>query len=130
MNEKHLANNEAAAALSRETTRSGERYVSPAVDIYETEEGLTLVADVPGLSEQSLNISIDQGILTIEGAATAGMGDSLHREFAMTGYWRQFQLPETLDAEKARAEVKHGVLTLHLPKAEAAKPKRIAITVH
>ena len=130
MNEKQLVNNETSSALTREATRTGERYVSPAVDIFETEEGLTLVADVPGLSEKSLNISIDQGILTIEGDAVAGMGEFLGREFAMAGYWRQFQLPETIDAEKARAEVKHGVLTLHLPKAEAAKPKRIAITVH
>lgn len=130
MNEKQLVNNETSSAPAREATRTGERYVSPAVDIYETEEGLTLVADVPGLSEKSLNISIDQGILTIEGDAAAGMGAFLGREFAMAGYWRQFQLPETIDAEKARAEVKHGVLTLQLPKAEAAKPKRIAITVH
>jgi HSP20 family protein len=128
MNEKQLANTK--SDLSRESTRTGEKYISPAVDIYETEDGLTLVADVPGLSEKSLNISIDQGILTIEGEATAGMGEFQYREFAMSGYWRQFQLPETLDAEKAHAEVKHGVLTLHLPKAEAAKPKRISITVH
>jgi HSP20 family protein len=128
MSEKQLA--KTASDLSRETTRTGERFISPAVDIYETEDGLTLVADVPGLSEKSLSISIDQGILTIEGEAAAGIGDFQYREFAMSGYWRQFQLPETLDAEKARAEVKHGVLTLHLPKAEAAKPKRIAITVH
>jgi len=130
MSEKQLANTETASSPSRETTRAGERYISPAVDIYETEEGLTLVADVPGLSEKSLNISIDQGILTIEGDAAAGVGEYQYREFVMSGYWRQFQLPETLDAEKARAEVKHGVLTLHLPKAEAAKPKRISITVH
>jgi HSP20 family molecular chaperone IbpA len=130
MSDKQLANNQKASALSREATRTGERYISPAVDIFETEEGLTLVADVPGLSEKSLNISIEQGILTIEGEAAAGMGDFMYREFAMTGYWRQFQLPESLDAEKAKADVKHGVLTLHLPKAEAAKPKRIEITVH
>ena len=128
MSEKQLA--KTASDLSRETTRTGERFISPAVDIYETDDGLTLVADVPGLSEKSLNISIDQGILTIEGEAAAGIGDFQYREFVMSGYWRQFQLPETLDAEKARAEVRHGVLTLHLPKAEAAKPKRIAITVH
>ena len=130
MSGKNLASTETSSALSRETTRSGEHHISPSVDIYETEEGLTLIADVPGLNEKSLSISIDQGILTIEGDATAGIGDFQYREFAMTGYWRQFQLPETIDAEKARAKVKHGVLTLHLPKAEAAKPKRIAITVH
>jgi len=130
MTEKNLTNTETSSALSRETTRNRDSYISPVVDIYETDEGLTLVADVPGLNEKSLSISVDQGILTIQGDASAGMGPSLHREFAMAGYWRQFQLPETLDAERARADIKHGVLTLHLPKAEAAKPKRIAITVH
>jgi HSP20 family molecular chaperone IbpA len=45
----------------------------------------------------------------------------------MDGYWRQFQLPETFDASQARAEVRHGVLTLHIPKAEAARPRKIAI---
>lgn len=130
MNEKPLATTATSSSLSRERTRTDERYINPAVDIYETEEGLTLVADVPGLDDKSLNISIDQGVLTIEGDAPAGTGDLHYREFAMAGYWRQFQLPETLDAEKARAEVRHGVLTLHLPKAAAARPKRIEVTVH
>ena len=113
--------------VSRETTRSEARYVTPPVDIFETDEGLTVVADVPGLDEQSLEISVDQGILTIEGKAGFGSGELLWREYAMDGYWRQFQLPDTFDAGKAKAEVKHGVLTLHLPKAEAAKPRKIAI---
>ena len=113
--------------VSRETTRSEARYVTPPVDIFETDEGLTVVADVPGLDEQSLEISLDQGILTIEGKAGFGSGELLWREYAMDGYWRQFQLPDTFDAGKAKAEVKHGVLTLHLPKAEAAKPRKIAI---
>jgi HSP20 family molecular chaperone IbpA len=112
---------------TREATRSGSRYVAPPVDIAETDEGLTLTADVPGLDEQSLEISVDQGVLTIEGKAVFGTGDLLWREYAMDGYWRQFQLPDTFDASKAKAEIKNGVLTLHLPKAEAAKPRKIAI---
>jgi HSP20 family molecular chaperone IbpA len=112
---------------SREATRAQTRYVTPPVDIIETEEGLTLVADVPGLDEKSLEISVDQGVLTLEGKAQFGSGELLWKEYAMDGYWRQFQLPETFDASKAKAEVKHGVLTLHLPKAEAAKPRKIAI---
>ncbi len=115
---------------SRETTRSQARYVAPPVDIVETEEGLTLVADVPGLDEKSLEISVDQGVLTIEGKAVFGGSDLLWREYAMDGYWRQFQLPDTFDATKARAEVRHGVLTLQLPKAEAAKPRKIEISTH
>ena len=114
-------------AVSREATRSQARYVTPPVDIVESDDGLTLTADVPGLDEQSLEISVDQGVLTIEGKAVFGTGDLLWREYAMDGYWRQFQLPDTFDASKARADIRHGVLTLHLPKADAAKPRKIAI---
>ena len=129
MTEKNLTTKQ-DQAVSREATRSAARYMTPPVDIVETDEGLTLVADVPGLEEKSLEISVDQGVLTIEGKAVFGGGDLLWREYAMDGYWRQFQLPDTFDAGKARAEIRHGVLTLHLPKAEAAKPRRIAITTH
>ena len=130
MNEKSLANRETSSINAQEATRTGEHYVSPAVDIFETDDGLTLVADVPGLSDKTLDISIEQGLLTIQGDATAGSGEFKYREFAMSGYWRQFQLAETFDAAKAHADVRHGVLTLHLPKAEAAKPRRIKVTMH
>ena len=113
--------------VGREATRSQARYVTPPVDIVETEEGLTVVADVPGLDEKNLEISVDQGVLTLEGKAVFGSGELLWREYTMDGYWRQFQLPDSFDASKAKAEVRHGVLTLHLPKAEAAKPRKIAI---
>jgi HSP20 family molecular chaperone IbpA len=127
MTEKNMTISKEPAAISREATRSGHRYVAPPVDIVETDEGLILVADVPGLDEQHLEISVDQGVLTIEGQVSFGSGDLLWREYAMDGYWRQFQLPDSYDAAKAKAEVRYGVLTLHLPKAEAAKPRKIAI---
>ncbi|MDT8440240.1 MAG: Hsp20/alpha crystallin family protein [Desulfuromonadales bacterium] len=130
MTEKNLTTGSNQTASPMEATRSDRNYVRPAVDICETDQGLTLVADVPGLDEGSLEISVDQGILTIEGKAPAGSGEYLYREFNMAGYWRQFQLPDSLDAGKAKAEVRHGVLTLHLPKVEAAKPRRIEITAH
>lgn len=113
--------------VNREATRSGARYLAPPVDIFETEDGLTLVADVPGLDERSLEISVDQGVLTIEGKAPFGAGELLWREYTMDGYWRQFQLPDTFDVAKGKAEVRNGVMTLQLPKAEAAKPRKIAI---
>ena len=115
------------STVSREATRSGARYLAPPVDIFETEEGLTLVADVPGLDERSVEISVDQGVLTLEGKAPFGAGELLWREYTLDGYWRQFQLPDTFDVTKAKAEVRDGVLTLQLPKAEAAKPRKIAI---
>ena len=130
MTDNNLTTRNNQPASARETTRSDQQYIRPAVDIYETDQGLTLIADVPGLDESSLEISVDKGILTIEGKAPAGTGEYLYHEFNMAGYWRQFQIPDTLDTGKAKAEVKHGVLTLQLPKVEAAKPRRIEIRVH
>ena len=129
MTEKNLTNLE-SSPLSREATRNRDHYISPSVDIFETETGLTLIADMPGLDDKSLDISIDQGVLTIKGDAPAGVGDFHHREFAMAGYWRQFLLSDSFDAEQAEASIKRGVMTLKIPKAEAAKPKRIAVSVH
>jgi HSP20 family molecular chaperone IbpA len=128
MTEKHMTVNK-DHAVSREATRSGARHLAPPVDIFETEDGLTLVADVPGLDKQSMEINVDQGILTIAGKAPLGTGELLLREYAMDGYWRQFQLSDSFDVGKASAEVHNGVLTLHLPKSDAAKPRKIAIEV-
>ncbi len=130
MTEKNIANLEPASALSRETTRKNDQYISPSVDIFETDEGLTLVADMPGLDDDSLDVTIDQGVLTLQGNAPAGSGDYHTREFAMAGYWRQFLLSDIFDAEKAEATIRQGVMTLKIPKAEKAKPKRIEVSVH
>ncbi len=115
----------------REGTLSRENYVKPAVDIFETEEELVLTADIPGVSKEHLDIGIDKGILTLRGHAESSLkGDVIYRDFQLTNYYRQFELPDAIDAEKTRAEVKNGVLTLHLAKQEAAKPRRIEITSH
>lgn len=129
MTEKNLTNLESSSVVS-EATRKNDQYISPSVDIFETECGLTLVADMPGLDEKRLEVSIDQGVLTIKGDAPAGAGAFYHREFAMAGYWRQFVLSDSFAAEKAEASIRQGVMTLKIPKAEAAKPKRIAVSVH
>lgn len=129
MNEKNLSSVE-SQAMTRQAARRYDQYISPLVDIFETDEGLTLVADMPGLDDKSLDISIEQNVLTIKGDAPAGKGEGHLSEFAMAGYWRQFVLSDNFDAEKADAFIKHGVMTLKIPKAEAAKPKRIEVSVH
>jgi HSP20 family molecular chaperone IbpA len=96
-----------------------ENWLTPAVDIFENNDGLTLVADIPGVGRDQINLGVEQGVLTIE--ATTGGGH---------GYYRRFQLPEHLDVDHVQADLKHGVLTLRLPRAEAARPRRIAVTVH
>jgi HSP20 family protein len=116
---------------AREESRLREGYLKPAVDIFETEDGLTLVADLPGVSQDQLEVDIVQGVLTLRGKAEGGMGgDDLYREFSRAKYYRQFQIPNEIEIGRVAAELKDGVLTLQLPKAEAAKPRRIEITTH
>lgn len=113
---------------SREETRAGERYIRPAVDIIETEAGLTLLADIPGAVKEQLDVNVEKGVLTISAPAVRTMpGRSVLKEFETAPYYRQFSIPEVLDHEKAEADYTNGLLTLKIPKAEAAKPRRINI---
>lgn len=115
---------------TREETRSNEKYIRPAVNIIETEEGLVLTADIPGASKDALDVNVGKGILTISAPAQhTAPGTSAYREFELASYYRQFTIPESLDHEKAHADYANGILTLRIPKAEVAKPKRIAVQV-
>lgn len=115
---------------TREETRSSEKYIRPAVNIIETEEGLTLTADLPGAAKESLNVNVEKGILTISAPVSHTMpGTSAYREFELANYYRQFAIPESLDHEKAKADYSNGILTLRVPKAEMAKPRRIEVQV-
>ncbi len=118
---------------AEEKTREEERYVAPAVDIYETSEGLTVVADLPGVDARDLSVQVDNGVLTIQGKGSFAMNGQdasyIWREYRLRNFWRQFQLSDEVDQTKIKADLKNGVLTLFLPKAEAAKPKRIEVKV-
>ena len=115
---------------TREETRSNERYIRPAVNIIEDEEGLVLTADIPGASKESLDVNVEKGILTISAPAQHTVpGTSAYREFELANYYRQFSIPESLDHEKTHADYVNGILTLRIPKAEVAKPKRIAVRI-
>lgn len=115
---------------AREETRASERYIKPAVNIIETEEGLTLVADLPGAGKDGLDINVEKGILTISAPVSrTAPGRPVYREFELAPYYRQFSIPEVLDHEKASADFANGILTLKVPKAEAAKPRKIEIKV-
>ncbi len=117
-------------ARGQEGTRAQERYFAPPVDIYETPEGLTVVADVAGVSRENLKIVVMDDILTLQGRSQDYLpGAPVHREFQLVNFFRQFQLTDSVDSSKISAELRHGVLTLHLPKAEQSKPKRIEVKV-
>jgi HSP20 family protein len=116
---------------TREETRSQERYVTPPVDIYENGDGLVVKADLPGVAKEDLDVRVENGLLTIQtkpGQITSG-GAPIYREYELVTFFRQFELSDKVDQQKISADLKHGVLTLKLPRAEEAKPKRIDVKV-
>lgn len=120
----------AKVPASREETRSHGQYVTPPVDIFETAEGLVVKADLPGVAKDGLDVRVENNLLTIRGkAGHAAPGDPLYREYALLNFFRQFELNERVDQLKISADLKHGVLTLNLPKAEEAKPRKIEVKV-
>lgn len=127
--EDTLVTRQEKVPASREAMRAQHNYVRPAVDIFETEQNLILVADMPGVDKERLDINFERGVLTLKGEIDAtGRGEPLYREFSLgSSYYRQFELSDDFDTEKTSAEFKKGVLTLTLAKSEAAKPKRIEI---
>jgi HSP20 family protein len=129
MAEKTVAvNAQEKSSTSREETRSQERYVSPPVDIFETADGLVVKADLPGVAKEGLDVRVENNLLTIRGrAAHVAPGDPIYREYGLANFFRQFELNERVDQGKITAELKHGVLTLNLPKAEEAKPRSITV---
>lgn len=114
----------------REVTRSQERAVTPPVDIYETPDGLVVKADLPGVAKSGLDVRVENNLLTIRGESShAAPGDLVYREYELVNFFRQFELTEKVDQSKITAELKNGVLTLKLPKAEEAKPRKIDVHV-
>ena len=125
------AENETAVRTTGEktlATRDETRYMAPPVDIYETEDALTVVVDLPGVDKDEVDVRVEDGILTIKGKADYTPPANLLRgEFNLQGYYRQFQLSDEVDQNRISAESKNGVLTIHLPKAEKSKPKQIKV---
>jgi HSP20 family protein len=113
-----------------EATRPREHYIIPPVDIYETPDGLVVLADVPGVAKEALEVRVDHNVLTIRGQAHHGIpGEVIYREYDLINFFRQFELSEKVDQSHITADLKRGVLTLHLPKAEEATPRQIEVRV-
>ena len=102
--------------------------VIPAVDIYENENEILLHADMPGVVKEDVSVNIDNGTLSLSGIRKLKTeGSSSWEEFSDVEYARRFSVPQSIDVERVEAELRNGVLRLHLPKSEAAKPRQIEI---
>lgn len=118
-------------STEQEKTRPG-RYYTPDVDICEFSDHLALSADMPGVADQDVKVTLENGVLTLEGGVETGLYDGLsplYTEYNVGNYFRQFSLHESIDGAGIKATMRNGVLELILPKVEAAKPRRIEVTV-
>jgi len=105
-------------------------YLRPTVDIYEDSRGITLKADLPGVSGERLDVQVDGNTLVIEGLTAIHMPDgmeALYADINTTRFRRQFMLSNELEKDKISAEMKDGVLTLNLPKRAELQPRKIKI---
>jgi HSP20 family protein len=116
-------------AKPQEQTRPG-RYYVPDVNIYEFDDSLKLWADMPGVKEKDLNVTLKDGVLTIVGQVATDMYAGLrpmYTEYNVGNYHREFVLNEDIDESKIRATLRNGVLEVELPKKEKARPRQIEV---
>jgi HSP20 family protein len=135
MTEKNNDNREIAVREKEEIEkREGDPirqgvFYSPAVDIFESEEAITLIADVPGVDKEKLDIKVEDRKLTITGLVdeTEERLRPVYTEYGIGGYTRGFTLSDAIDDSKIKASYENGVLTLSLPKAERHKTRKIEV---
>lgn len=116
-----------ADATKREETRG--EYRSPDVDIYEEDDKLVLVADMPGVEAKDLELGVEEGTLILKADRPAPGAEKklVYDEFAPLGYYRAFSLSDAVDAGKIEASMKDGVLTVALPKIERLKTRKVEV---
>jgi HSP20 family protein len=112
---------------SDKTKAYSPRAVAPPVDVYENADELLVVADVPGVPSESIEVRVENGTLTLEARRPADGGSALAREFDEVDFARSFRIPATVDAANISAETKNGTLLVRLPKVAALKPRKIAV---
>ena len=126
---QELAVREKKEMSGEEKTIPG-RFFVPSTDVYETEEGLTLVMEMPGVARDGLDVSLEDGVLRVEGRLDPSKYQELapvYTEYNVGHYARSFALSDKVDQDNIGATLEDGVLTLTLPKAPAARPRRIAV---
>ena len=112
-----------------QTQSENSNYFQPPTDVRETDSHIVIQFDMPGVSRDHVNLTVEKGTLTVTGKADPEEeGTAVYRETHIGDYQRTFTLSDDVDTEKISAEMKSGVLTVQVAKAERAKPKRVEIT--
>jgi HSP20 family protein len=114
----------------RESTIPARRYV-PVTDIFETDHALTVILEMPGVDKESVDVRVENDVLSIEGQVDLSKYQGLaplYIEYNVGHYARSFQLSSKIEQDGITAEFNDGVMTVMLPKAEKAKPRRIAVS--
>jgi HSP20 family protein len=125
---QQVAQKERSEQAVPERTRGG-MYFTPRVDIVETEKELMLIADVPGVRSDDVELRYERGELMLHGRVRPRQrpGQMIFSEYEEGNYYRVFNIHESIDSSRIEASCKNGVLTVHLPKAAAAQPKQINV---
>ncbi len=122
----------AATAARTPTERYSDAALTPPVDVIEDSGGITLLADLPGVTRDKLNLQVEADTLTIEAEADLPLPEGLvssHTEVGLARFRRVFTLSKELDTQQVSAELAQGVLKLRIPKAAHAQPRRIQVQV-
>jgi HSP20 family protein len=104
-------------------------YFTPVVNLHQDADGFTLEVEMPGVGKQGVEVTVEDGKLILGGHRTpaADFGKAVHRERAAGEYRRVFDLDPSIDASRISARIEQGLLTVHLPKTEAVKPRKITV---
>ena len=129
MAETNVATNKEAADIAGPEATRGGNYYTPRVDIYETADEVVLMCDVPGVKPQDLDVQFVKGELSLSGKVQPRQAPAeyVREEYGVGDFYRSFTIAPEIDPSKISAESRDGVLVIHLPKPEKAKPKRIAV---
>ncbi|ADW17942.1 heat shock protein Hsp20 [Desulfobulbus propionicus DSM 2032] len=131
MTEQELKIQEKKAAQHDGETTKSETYFAPHVDIFETDKEVTVIADVPGVTSEGLDLSLEDNVLTIQGhrLPPPHHGRLILEEYECGHYLRRFTVAETIDQNNIEASLVDGVLRVRLPKAGPAQPRKIEVNI-
>ena len=132
MSEHELKVQQKQEVQHRGETTKPEKYFIPAVDIFETKHDVTVIAEMPGVTVDGIDVMLEDDVLTITGRKEAEEfpdAKILLQEYESGNYQRRFTVAETIDQEKIKASMNDGLLKVVLPKSEPAKPRKIEVQI-